>query len=504
MDAEARMPLMGHLEELRSRILRSLLWMALALVPAWVFRLELLEFVLGPLKVVMASRGISRMVALDAGDTFLVHLLLAALAGGVLAAPLVLREVFAFVAPALSSPMRRRLWPVLLLMPLLAVVGFLFAHRVVLPFMLDFFIDFSQAGDTNLLLGIRGVFSTAVMTLLVFSLVFQLPLLMMALGAVGVVRPALWFKGFRFMIPGSLIIGGILTPPDVFSQLLLAVPILALYLLGAVMARAAGSRGMAPVAALSALLLLPAVPLLLLPGPAAPVSSRLPAGSELVARLPLDAQAVGLAQRLFPGVPVAPGQGYLWVARRDTQVLGVLEGLKGARCPAGPAPCLELEGRVLGGSPELVAAYEARARTLRSPLMPFFLGELAPGIGGALPGGQGWTLGEREGTLELVFGGVGDCGAARRLMGAEADPRTALLLALARQLETMRAQEDPAAAAELADFRRSLETPGGARLPAALVEALGGLVDCKVQDGLARLRPAATVATAQALEAVLW
>jgi hypothetical protein len=89
-------------------------------------------------------------------------------------------------------------------------------------------------------------------------------------------------------------------------------------------------------------------------------------------------------------------------------------------------------------------------------------------------------------------------------MGAEADPRTALLLALARQLETMRAQEDPAAAAELADLRRSLETPGGACLPAALVEALGGLVDCKVQDGLARLRPAATVATAQALEAVLW
>jgi hypothetical protein len=328
---------------------------------------------------------------------------------------------------------------------------------------------------------------------------------MMGLGAAGVVPPAVWFRGVRFMVPVSLIIGGILTPPDVFSQLLLAGPILVLYLLGAVMARAAKDRGLAPVAALSGLLLLPAVPLLLLPGPPAPVSARLPADLEFSARLPLGEEAAALARRLFHGEALEAGPGHLWIARREGQVLGVLEGQEGpaATCAGWGVPCLVLEGQVLLGSRELMVAFETRARQQRSPLMPFFLGELPPGARGVLPGGLGWVLTQDGQGALLAFPGVGDCAAAQRLLEGEPDGRTALLLALAEETEKLVGAQDGTAARRLAELRRGLEGPTRAQLPGALATALGGGGQCQVEGGNAGQRFPGERSLAGALGAVL-
>jgi hypothetical protein len=286
------------------------------------------------------------------------------------------------------------------------------------------------------------------------------------------------------MIPGSLIIGAILTPPDVFSQLLLAGPIMVLYLLGTLMARLAAERGLAPVAGVAALLLLPALPLLLLPGPLPPVATRLPPGEGLLGRLSTEEGAQELLGDLFAATQ--EGLEELWLYRRGDQTLAVLEG-SSLSCRGLGGDCLEFEGRLLLGSRELGRLFEARARSLASPLTPFFLGQQGPGLRGVLQGGQAWRLERVEGALQLAFPGLDDCAAATRLLDARPDPRTRLLLALAGEAASRLAREDAQAARDLEALQAELAGPSDGAWPGALAGALGGVRSCQVLEGAATL-----------------
>lgn len=161
---------------------------------------------------------------------FLAVLKIGLWAGLILALPIVLSQVWAFVSPGLHANEQRAITPVFLLGTVFFVVGALIAYRFVVPMALDFLYTFNrsiQVGEINFV----GPYVGFVISLMMaFGIAFEMPLVVLGLSHVGLVTPALLWRNARYAVLAAFIFGALLTPPDVISQLLLAGCLLALYL----------------------------------------------------------------------------------------------------------------------------------------------------------------------------------------------------------------------------------------------------------------------------------
>jgi sec-independent protein translocase protein TatC len=234
--AEAgEMSLIGHLTELRSRLIKSLLGVAVGGLAAWNLAEPILRLLLKPvLKVLPEGQG---LVFTGLQDAFLLTLKVSLWAGVMLSAPWWLYQLWAFVAPALKPGEKKMAWPLAALAFGLLLAGAAFAYFLALPLAFQFFIGFSSEAVAPLP-AVDRYCSLALGLVLAFALAFQLPLALMFLERLGVIEAAALRRHRRYAILLAFVLGAVMTPPDVVSQALLAGALLLLYELSLLLMKA--------------------------------------------------------------------------------------------------------------------------------------------------------------------------------------------------------------------------------------------------------------------------
>ncbi|MFH1531272.1 MAG: twin-arginine translocase subunit TatC [Pseudomonadota bacterium] len=222
-----------HLGELRVRLVRVVVTLAASFILCWVFREEIFAVINEPIRAALARHDIFRLIAIDAAEAITVYLKMSAAAALVLTMPVLLAQVWGFVKPGLYPQERRPVRRVVILSMLMFFIGVLFSYRLILPLVIDFLTAFTVGGEgIDFQLTMQSAFSTALLLMLMFGLVFQLPLVMVLLSATNILSWRHFTRYAKFFAVGAFVLGALLTPPDVLSQVLMAIPLLVLYAIG--------------------------------------------------------------------------------------------------------------------------------------------------------------------------------------------------------------------------------------------------------------------------------
>jgi sec-independent protein translocase protein TatC len=241
-DLKGEMPFLDHLEELRWRILRSLAALFVATVIGFmvVQNFDILELLKQPIAPYLPE---GRLVVTRPTDAFFVTLKLAFLIGFILAAPIVLGQVWSFLSPALYEHERRYITPALMAGLGLFLVGGVMAYLWVLPVALRFLLTNFQAEELEFLITATDYFGFAIQLILAFGLMFEVPLFMVLLSSLGLIGPHSFAKQRPLALVIASILAAMLTPPDVASMLMLMLPVVLLYEVGILVSRFVWKRG---------------------------------------------------------------------------------------------------------------------------------------------------------------------------------------------------------------------------------------------------------------------
>lgn len=225
----ASQPLLAHLLELRSRFLRALAGILIVLLPLAVYAKQLFGFFAEPLVRLMPAG--TTMIATKVISPFLTPLKLAAICAVILAMPWVLYQVWAFVAPGLYKHERRLTVPLLISSTLLFYAGIAFAYFVTLPIVFKFVLSSAPAGIT--VATDIGDYLDFMLTMFVaFGAAFETPVAIVLLVWTGFVTTTKLKQSRGYVLVAITVVAAIITPPDVFSQVLVAVPTYLLFELG--------------------------------------------------------------------------------------------------------------------------------------------------------------------------------------------------------------------------------------------------------------------------------
>ena len=234
-EAEAEsMPTMGfleHLEELRKRIVYSVIAVAVGSGACWGYREKIYGIMQKPIMDALKANGLSeKLVYLNPTEPFNLYLKIAALAGLFLTSPFVLYQVWAFIAPGLYRNEKRYVMPFMFSTITLFSLGGYFGYRVAYPRALDFLIGFGKQFQPMITIGeYTHLFLSIVLGM---GLIFEMPILVFFLAFMGILSPGFMLKHFRYAVLIIFIIAAIVTPtPDVFNMCVFASPMLALYAL---------------------------------------------------------------------------------------------------------------------------------------------------------------------------------------------------------------------------------------------------------------------------------
>ncbi|MBI3440216.1 MAG: twin-arginine translocase subunit TatC [Proteobacteria bacterium] len=241
------MPLLEHLLELRQRLIYSFVAFVLASLLCYHFARDIYAFLVRPLAEVLQGEN-RRLIYTGLTEAFFTYMKLAIFAGGFLSFPVIAVQVWMFVAPGLYKNEKKAFLPFLVATPALFLIGAAFVYYFVIPVAWKFFAGFESLAPQNNGLPIQlearvGEYLSLVMTLIfAFGFCFQMPVLLTLLARVGLVNAQSLADKRRYAIVGIFTIAAILTPPDVLSQLMLAVPLLGLYEISVLLVRIAESK----------------------------------------------------------------------------------------------------------------------------------------------------------------------------------------------------------------------------------------------------------------------
>ncbi len=223
---DSSMSLMGHLDELRSRIVKVILATGLAFVPAYFFA----DFLFGFLREPLSQSCIGcKLIGTGPTEAFFTKIKVALIAALFLASPVVFYQIWQFIAPGLYATEKRYVWPFVAFCSFFFLLGAGFCYVVVLPLVYTFFLEQYESIGVEATLRISEYLTFTARTLLAFGVTFELPILTFFFARIGLVTHTLLINSFRYAVLVIFVLAAILTPPDAVSQVLLAGPLIILY-----------------------------------------------------------------------------------------------------------------------------------------------------------------------------------------------------------------------------------------------------------------------------------
>ena len=238
-----KMPLLDHLVELRSRLLKSVIALLLAFLVCFFFAEPIYAFLTEPLAAILRERREDpRMIFTALTEVFFTYVKVAFFAGAFISCPIFLTQLWLFVAPGLYKKEQKALAPFLIATPVLFFVGGALVYYVIFPLAASFLVGFEVLGgegDLDIVLEAKvSEYLSLIMKLIfAFGLCFQLPVIMTLLARVGLATSAGMAAKRKYAVVAVFVVAAVLTPPDPVSQISLAIPIILLYEISIYMAK---------------------------------------------------------------------------------------------------------------------------------------------------------------------------------------------------------------------------------------------------------------------------
>jgi sec-independent protein translocase protein TatC len=224
-----RMSLLDHLEELRHRIFRSVIALAVAIIPCWIYVQTIFDFLARPVQRALPPG--QKLAFLGLTDPFIMYFKVALLAALFLASPFLLYQLWAFVSPGLYRREKLYAIPFVFFATLFFLAGGAFAYYIAFPYAVQFLLSMGE--HFQAVITIERYFGFLLTVILGLGLMFELPIVILLLSIMGVVTPRFLLRYFRHAVVIIFIVAAIITPtPDIVNLCLFAVPALFLYLLG--------------------------------------------------------------------------------------------------------------------------------------------------------------------------------------------------------------------------------------------------------------------------------
>jgi sec-independent protein translocase protein TatC len=243
-----KMTFLEHLEELRVRLIRSLVALLVGFVACFGFADRIFGFIIQPLRKAYPA---VQFIYTEPTEAFMLNMKMAFFVGIFVAAPFILYQVWAFIAPGLYVHERHYAMPFILFGSLFFILGGLFGHYVLFPLTFQFLGGYSGPNMT-FMPKVSEYYTFYSWFILGLGVVFQLPVLIFVLARIGLVTPSFLIRNFKYALLASFVVSAVITPGgDVVSQSVLALPLIGLYALGIGVAFVFGRPRQEPVAATS-------------------------------------------------------------------------------------------------------------------------------------------------------------------------------------------------------------------------------------------------------------
>lgn len=240
---QTRAPLMEHIIELRNRLIYSLLALAMAFGVCFYYAEPIYAFLVEPLAAAYPDPSTRRMIYTGLAEAFVTYMKLGLFGGLFLAFPFIAFQLYRFIAPGLYKRERFVVLPFLLAAPVLFVAGAALAYYFVIPLAWKFFLGFEHSATQGMGLPIMlearvGEYLSLTMHILIaFGAAFQLPVVLTLMARAGFVKAASLKRYRKYALLGIVVLSAIITPPDVFSQIGLSIPLYLLYELSIISCR---------------------------------------------------------------------------------------------------------------------------------------------------------------------------------------------------------------------------------------------------------------------------
>jgi sec-independent protein translocase protein TatC len=236
---DEKQPFLSHLKELRDRILVCIIAVGIAFILTYYFKEKIFAFLMEPFIKVMPEK--SSFIFTGVTEAFITYFKISVVAALFVVAPVILYEFWMFVSPGLYEKEKRYVYPFIFFGSLCFICGALFCYYLVMPFMYRFFVSYA-AEFIIPMPDLKSYMSLTLKMLIMFGLLFQLPLVAFYLARAGIIRYRMLASKRKYAVLAAVVTSAIITPPDVSSQLLVAVPLWGLYELSIVIVRVFGKK----------------------------------------------------------------------------------------------------------------------------------------------------------------------------------------------------------------------------------------------------------------------
>ncbi|MBW2654993.1 MAG: twin-arginine translocase subunit TatC [Deltaproteobacteria bacterium] len=241
MSKEEKSPFTEHLGELRDRLVRSFIAVAIGFVAAYFFKEKLFEILIAPLVIAMGENGNAQMIFTGLPEAFFTYLKVALLTGIILATPVLFYEFWMFVSPGLYRAEKKYFLPIVFLSVFFFAVGASFGYFIVFPYGFKFFLGFATE-TISAMPSMKEYLSFASKMLLAFGFVFELPLVLTFMARMGLVTVPFLKKNRKYAILLFFVGAALITPPDVVTQVMMALPLMLLYEISIIGAKIFGKK----------------------------------------------------------------------------------------------------------------------------------------------------------------------------------------------------------------------------------------------------------------------
>ena len=241
MKKQGKSPFTEHLGELRDRLIRAFIAVGIGFVIAYFFKEKLFEILTAPLIIAMGDNTTSKMIFTGLPEAFFTYLKVSLLTGIIAATPVIFYEFWMFITPGLYRTEKKYLLPIVILSVFFFLLGSSFGYFIVFPYGFKFFLGFATQ-TIHAMPSMKEYLSFAAKMLLAFGFVFELPLVLTFMARMGLVSVSFLKKNRKYALLLFFVGAALITPPDVVTQVMMALPLMILYEISIIGAKIFGKK----------------------------------------------------------------------------------------------------------------------------------------------------------------------------------------------------------------------------------------------------------------------